>query len=230
MEDTTESNVVEKLIRDCGLKKDRELAKILGISTSAVSKQRRQNKIPFTWLAKIPKNFNISLDALYAHDSIKLKSAIENPSLPIGFSLSRKDELIEIPLIEAKLSAGHGSFQVEDKIKRYFAFSSSFLHRKGNPSRMVMMQIDGDSMEPEIRDGDIVLIDQSQTDIRLGRIFAVGFEDAIYLKRIDKLPGKVLLKSVNPNYPPVEIILQDQTVEQFRVIGQVLWVGREYPI
>lgn len=44
----------------------------------------------------------------------------------------------------------------------------------------------------------MVLIDQSQKDIPLGRVFAVGFEEAIYLKRIDMLLGKVVLKSVNP--------------------------------
>lgn len=95
---------------------------------------------------------------------------------------------------------------------------------------MVLMQVSGDSMQPEILDGDMVLIDQGKKDIplKLGRIFAVGFEDAIYLKRIDKLPGKIILKSVNPEYPPVELDVRGQLGDSFRVIGQVLWVGREY--
>lgn len=61
-----------------------------------------------------------------------------------------------------------------------------------------------------------------------GRIFAVGFEDAIYLKRIDLLPGQAILKSVNPDYPPVTLDLRGQNGDQLRLIGQVLWVGREY--
>ena len=64
---------------------------------------------------------------------------------------------------------------------------------------------------------------------KAGRIFAVGFEEAIYLKRIDMLPGKVILKSVNEEcYPPVELSVSGDLGEQFRVIGQVLWSGREY--
>ena len=55
--------------------------------------------------------------------------------------------------------------------------------RKGNPKEMVLMYVDGESMEPEIRDGDMVLIDQSKKEVRLGRVFAVGFDDAIYLKK-----------------------------------------------
>lgn len=93
---------------------------------------------------------------------------------------------------------------------------------------MVLMRVEGDSMQPEIMDGDAVLLDQSKTDIRIGKIFAVGFEDAIYLKRIDKVPGKVILKSTNPAYPPLEIDVQGQEEDLFRVIGQVLWIGREY--
>lgn len=93
---------------------------------------------------------------------------------------------------------------------------------------MVLMRVEGDSMQPEIMNNDVVLIDQSKTEIRLGRIFAVGFEEAIYLKRIDMLPGKIVLKSVNPAYPPVELDIRDQQRDSFRVIGQVLWSGREY--
>ena len=52
----------------------------------------------------------------------------------------------------------------------------------------------GDSMEPAIMDNDIVLIDQGKRDVTPGRLYAIGFDEAIYLKRIDILPGKVILK------------------------------------
>lgn len=143
-----------------------------------------------------------------------------------------KDEdgsgMINVPLVKARLSAGQGSFEVEGEVEGYCAFSSAFLRRKGNPASMVVMKVQGDSMQPEIMDGDAVLIDQSKKEVRLGRIYAVGFEDAIYLKRIDKEPGKIILKSVNPEYRPIVIELGEQIFDSFRVIGQILWVGREY--
>ena len=103
-----------------------------------------------------------------------------------------------------------------------------FLRRKGNPRRMVLMRVSGDSMVPEIFDNDLVLLDQGQTEITPGRLYAVGFEDAIYIKRIDMLPGKIILRSVNPAYAPVTLDLRGDCAEQFRVIGRVLWSGREY--
>ena len=133
-----------------------------------------------------------------------------------------------VPMVEARLSAGQGSLQTDGNSERSYAFRSDFLHRKGNPDNMVLMRVSGDSMQPEILNDDVVLLDQSKTDILPGRIYAVRFEEAIYLKRVDMLPGKVILKSANPAYPPVELDIRDQQRDAFRVIGQVLWSGREY--
>ena len=137
-------------------------------------------------------------------------------------------DLILIPMVEARLSAGQGSLLTGSNCERTYAFRSDFLYRKGNPDNMVLMRVSGDSMQPDILNNDVVLIDQSKRDILPGRIYAVGFEEAIYLKRIDMLPGKVILKSANPAYPPVELDIRDQQGDSFRVIGQVLWSGREY--
>ena len=132
-------------------------------------------------------------------------------------------------MAEARLSAGNGSLEVSGNHERSYAFRLDFLLRKGNPDAMVLMRVAGDSMQPEILDGDVVLLDQSKKDIMPGRIFAVGFDDSIYLKRIDKQPGKVILKSVNEEaYPPIELDIRGDMAEYFRVIGKVVWSGREY--
>lgn len=87
--------------------------------------------------------------------------------------------MITVPLVEARLSAGTGSMEVSSE-RGGDAFRSDFLHRKGNLKRMVLMRVSGDSMEPEIFDNDLVLLDQGQKEITPGRLYAVGFEDAIY--------------------------------------------------
>ncbi len=65
----------------------------------------------------------------------------------------------------------------------YFAFRSEWLCRKGNPDRMVLMKVYGDSMEPEIRHGDMALIDQSKQQIYPHTIYAVGVNEEIYIRR-----------------------------------------------
>lgn len=136
--------------------------------------------------------------------------------------------LCMVPMVEARLSAGGGSFETGGEELQRYAFRSEFLHRKGNPNSMVLMRVDGDSMEPVIMDGDTVLIDQSQKSIRAGRLYAVGVEDVVYCKVIDAHPGKIVLKSYNPNYDPLEIDARDQLEDGIRIIGKVVWLGREF--
>lgn len=233
MEDTTNTAVLDRMLEASGVKTDSELSRVLGLTSQAVSKARKSNKVPASWVPKVAALFNVSTDWIFWGKSAnqpqltQIKNGVVMPHLE-AIGIKEGEDLIPVPMVEARLSAGTGSLQVGGRVEKTFVFPSSFLRRKGSVVDMVVMKVEGDSMQPEILDGDSVLIDQSKTDMRPGRIFAVGFEDQIYLKRIDKLPGKILLKSVNPAYEPVVIELGEQTADSFRVIGQVLWVGREY--
>ncbi len=91
---------------------------------------------------------------------------------------------------------------------------------------MVLMDIFGNSMEPELKDGDTVLVDQSQKAILAGAIYAVGIDDTVMVKRLEKHPNKLVLRSDNESYAP--IFLQGDEIETVRVIGKVLWVCREF--
>lgn len=90
---------------------------------------------------------------------------------------------------------------------------------------MVLMDVFGNSMAPEIKDGDTVLIDQSQIDIIAGTVYAVGVEDTIMIKRIEKHPRKLVLLSDNTENTP--IFLSDEEMDRVRIIGKVLLIRRE---
>jgi len=136
--------------------------------------------------------------------------------------------IIMIPMVDAVLSAGEGSFETSGDSERQFAFRQDFLSPKGNISQMVLMRVDGDSMEPRISDGDMVLIDQSQKHLRTGKIFAVGVEDMVYLKMVSAMPGKVILSSINEDYPPLEVDTRGDLEDSVRIIGRMIWSCREW--
>lgn len=227
MKESTYLDVFERLKKAANVTSDQELAVRLCLSKQSISDAKSRKTVPAAWIPKAAKLFHVSTDWLFfGCGPMHLDAASPAPQ-PKASGLCDVD-LILIPMVEARLSAGQGSLQTSGDSERSYAFRSDFLYRKGKPDSMVLMRVEGDSMQPEIMNNDVVLIDQSKTEIRLGRIFAVGFEEAIYLKRIDMLPGKIILKSVNPAYPPVELDIRDQQRDSFRVIGQVLWSGREY--
>ncbi|MCK5683968.1 S24 family peptidase, partial [bacterium] len=131
-----------------------------------------------------------------------------------------------IPKVAARLSAGTGSFDVEDNITDYLSFQTKWLAKKGSANSMVAMEVFGQSMEPVIREGDTVLIDQAQNIIIAGVIYAVGVEDTILIKRLEKHPEKLVLSSDNKNYEPIYI--KKEEANKVRIIGKVIWSCREY--
>ena len=53
----------------------------------------------------------------------------------------------------------------------------------------------------------------------------MGIEDTIMVKRIEKHPGKLVLRSDNKDYEPV--YLSQNEMDNFRIIGKVMWVSRD---
>ena len=142
------------------------------------------------------------------------------PPPAMGYSL--------IPKVQARLSAGTGSLETEGKVIGYYAFKTDFLRRKGHAGEMVLMDVAGDSMEPEILNGDTVLIDESQNSIIAGGLFAVGIEQEVFVKYLYRIPGKLILKSKNPEYEPIKVDMDGDVADTVRIVGRVVWSCREY--
>jgi phage repressor protein C with HTH and peptisase S24 domain len=137
-------------------------------------------------------------------------------------------DLVLLPLVAARLAAGSGSLETGGEPVGHFAFHSDWIRRKGTPENMVLMRVTGDSMEPEIRHGDMVLIDRGKTQIYGHALYAVGVNDEIYIKEIETLPGnRLVLRSLNSRYHPIEVDLRGDLADSVRIIGRVLWWCRE---
>lgn len=199
-----------------GIRTQQELATLLGVNRSAITQAKTRGAAPEAWLFKLARDYGYSLEWLESGRGAPSSRMPER-----DFS-----EFVQVPKVKARLCAGGGSFDVSGEIEDYFAFRRSWAQRKGEPSSMVMMDIFGASMEPELREGDTVLLDQSQIQIIAGQIYAVGVEDTVMVKRIEKRPHGLALLSENPHYSA--LLLQGDELETVRVIGKVVWVCREY--
>ncbi len=84
------------------------------------------------------------------------------------------------------------------------------------------MRVVGNSMDPTIMDGDIVMLDRGRPQIFTGQIYALGIDDDISIKRLELLAGtNIRIISDNKSqYPPYQI---DRV--NIRVLGQVIWRG-----
>lgn len=190
------------------------LAKALGISRAAIAKQRKKDNIPKKWIPELSRTFNINPDWL------------EEGISPLFLDRDNFHEIfLQVPKIKARLSAGGGSFETEPEIEKFYSFRKDWLNKKGDSNEMVLMDIIGNSMEPELKEGDTVLIDQSQKAILAGAIYAVGLADTIVVKRVEKRPKKLVLLSENSNYQMM--VFEGEEMNGVRIIGKVIWICRE---
>lgn len=208
--------LINRILSTTGISSSSELARELGINRSGITHARNNNRIPDKWIVKLYRKFGLNpgwIETGAGHAFINKQSDSD-----VDFKA--------IPKVAARLSAGTGSFDINDAVTDYLSFQKKWLSAKGSANSMVAMEVFGQSMEPVIKEGDTVLIDQSQKNILAGAIYAVGVEDTILIKRLEKHPNKLVLCSDNKGYDP--IFLEKNQLETVRIIGKVIWSCREY--
>lgn len=232
-------DILSRMKTACRVGTDKLLADILEVQYSTITTARRRGALPPAWLLAVADKTGASVDWLRSGEGEMMRGA-SAPERPAWESPEKtglyngKDtltcfdcELMMIPLVEARLSAGNGSFETSADSERRYAFRTDFLCRKGNASAMVLMRVAGDSMEPDIKDNDVVLVDTANTTPLPGRLYAVAVQDLVYLKMVDASPDKLILSSANPAYAPLEIDARADLHDGIRIIGRAVWVGRE---
>ncbi len=137
------------------------------------------------------------------------------------------DEFALVAKVRARVSAGGGSLEVDDSVESYYAFRRDWLSSKGPVSSMRLLHVSGNSMEPELCDGDLIMVDLAQDQIRSGKIYAVRIEDEIVVKIVVTTPGALVLKSANTaQYADIRVPLNEGA--NVEVIGRVVWSARDY--
>lgn len=131
-------------------------------------------------------------------------------------------EEVLIPVFKVQLEAGNGSLIpefVETGEPR--AFSRSWLTKKGlHETTLRLLSVRGDSMLPTLADGDLVLIDTSQTDIIEGRIYALAIGREAKIKRLKvNYDGAIVVMSDNPMPEYADEVVPPHDLEHVHIIG-----------
>lgn len=131
-------------------------------------------------------------------------------------------EFVQIRRHQVEASAGNGSEVASEDAAQSYAFNRKWLGKRGlKPDTLSVISVRGDSMEPDLNDGDLVLIDLANTDLSDGKIYAVQYSGNLFVKRIQYVPGDtVRLVSRNAQYAPIEI--KTPEADGVRVVGRVV--------
>jgi SOS-response transcriptional repressor LexA len=90
-----------------------------------------------------------------------------------------------IPKLTSLASAGNGSLVQFSIINDYFQISSEFIdnYLKANPENLYFFNVVGDSMEPTLKDGDIILVDSSVECLKDNLVYVIQLGEELLVKR-----------------------------------------------
>lgn len=177
-----------------------ELAKKLGVSTSTISMYEVGRREPdFETEEKIADFFNTDLNILRGRDTENLFS----------------NGAVIIPVL-GRVAAGIPLTAAE-----YILDTEEISQSMANDGEYFGLQVKGDSMEPKISNGDVVIVrKQSDADDGDFVIALVNGDDAV-VKRLKKYKDGIALISTNPAYEPLYFSNDEIETKPVEIIGKV---------
>ncbi|MEG0998012.1 MAG: XRE family transcriptional regulator [Oscillospiraceae bacterium] len=173
-----------------------DLAKSIGVSKSTISMYENNNREPdFETQEALADYFNVDMNKLMGKQSA---SGVRIPVLgnvAAGIPLEAIEDILDY-----------------EEIPEAWTIQGDFFG----------LRINGDSMEPRICKGDVVII-RKQEDANTGDIVIATVDgDCAACKKLKKIENGLMLISINANYEP--FIYNWQEVEELpvRIIGKVV--------
>lgn len=201
------SPFVDRLRQAMGSTSQAVVAKRADVSTSAMTRYM-QGSIPGVDVAaRLARVCGVSLEWLATGDGVPNGARA-------GFA--------EVPILDVRLAAGGGELTETAQQIGTMPFDYGLLRSLGRSSAegLVVLEADGDSMEPLIADGARVLADTRDIRLREG-VFGFRMGDELRVKRLRKRGEGVEVISENSHYEPE--LLVGEALNDFAILGRVLW-------
>lgn len=140
---------------------------------------------------------------------------------------SPENDYAMISQFTAKGAAGNGHLNDHVEVKGGLVFKRDWLIRTGlKEKNLSVIYAQGHSMEPTLADGDVLLLDESQTEPLNSRIYAILRPDGeLIIKRlVQTMTSGWIIRSDNQdkrNYP--DEIATDTEIGHLKIAGRIVW-------
>lgn len=137
--------------------------------------------------------------------SIAFLTSIDAPLIAnersASYSNPLSDKYAMIPRYNVHAGAGNGHENSHEEVSGSHAYRRDWLEKRGLiAAACAVIDVKGESMEPTICDGDVVLVNTAERKIRNGHIYAFRTDEGVRLKRLHRqLDGRVKVTSDNDN-------------------------------
>lgn len=233
--------VLARLYTVYGAKNDSDLARKMGKSTpSTVGSWRARGSVPYAECVNVASVKGVTLEWLLtgegpmhreaqADDEARREMARETIKDMKRIAL---EDFEWVPFYDVQVAAGLGRIVSEPDTPpdAYNSYRRRYLSKRGLLAKhLIEVTVTGDSMEPELREGDTVLVDTSDKRLRGGKIFVFRQSEGLLVKYLQPLPGdRIQVISENREaYPPYLIEPRDIENGEIEIIGRVVRQGRD---
>ena len=136
--------------------------------------------------------------------------------------LSYNSSNVDIPIKSSvSASCGYGVEVYDESIKECLSLPADLLnHFNASKKSTEIIYAEGDSMLPEIRDNDMLLVDKSKTTIYNNHTYIFSYDGKPMCKMLKVENGEITAISKNPKYSPFKI----DTSLNFNIVGRVVCI------
>lgn len=210
------------------------LAKMAKVTPKACSKWLNGESMPGgAKMLALAAALNVRVEWLeYGRGPMRESAALtpEDPRAPPrSFDLNSETGYTGVLQLTARGSTGDGDDNPHVEIRGVMAFKSTWLRANNlNQKHLDVIYASGNSMEPTINDGDVLLVDESKIEPKDGQIFAMQSESkGTIVKRLVKSDfDGWIIRSDNPDKARYgDETLRDGEINEVRIIGRVVWRG-----
>ena len=209
---TTFNEKLRQLRKEQKLTQDK-LANILQVSNGTIAMWETAKREPdFNMISKIANYFNVTVDYL-----LGMEQNVKNVKITKNTT--------KIP-VYSTIPAGVPTEMIDDSfIDNYEEINSEML-RSGN--KFFGLIVKGDSMTPEFRNGDILILKQTPT-CENGDFCAVSINcTECTFKKVIKEQNGIVLQPLNPSYTPQFFTNEQIESLPITILGKVVEIRRSY--
>jgi transcriptional regulator with XRE-family HTH domain len=189
----------------------------------------RRTGVPATTLSRIARGQNDPTLSNLARFAQGMGVSVE--WLLFGRDDAPQSGVVLVPVMDITASCGPGSIATDVRAAETFLFPEQWIRRLGgNPRRIEALRASGDSMEPLIADGALLMIDRSQVEPPAQSrsrakpaqdLFVFLHGNELRLKRVRKIDvGCYALIGDNGAYAPEIAFTRDRAIN---VKGRLIW-------
>jgi len=203
-----------------------EMAKALGTTERTLRDYEKERfGVSYDFINKLVETYKVNPNWLFRNEfPIFLDEKTEG--LVKNIAPEEKSNLVYIPKYNPKAAAGAGTEISTEFVEYFIAVDQDWIRSLIGflPKHLNALDVEGDSMIPLIKNGDLIIFDLSKNQPNDG-IYVLSIDDCVLVKRIQCLPNyRLKIISENKVYEPYEV---DLKIDNIRIIGKVVWQGRE---